>query len=539
MTSDYAGAGAAPGLHKAPDAYANPAPPLERQASQAGGMHPSFHMASHIFGDSAAIPGPYANAVSGTGSGYGLPSACARGNGNCGGYAPRADASQPAPSYAANFPSVMPAARGASDTCGAFDNSGAAPQLKVCALQRHGGAPSGGDWNGAGVPGVAQPETARVVIPLPYLHSSSKRGKTRTSDPSNSAGAGPGASDHHPQQHPQPKRVGRKPKVVSFEDIAKHFDKPIEQAVRSLGACTTVVKKVCRANGVQRWPFRKIQSVVRPILLLQARVAQGIASREEVDELQRLVSANGTEAAAQGSPSGQRRVGTGSSVPTESAGGSDSHSWSVSDEGLRGGGGGGSRSGGAGADGDGAGDDTGAVEGGSGGGRGGEAGGSERAGEASAKQRGGGEALRRSSTHRHRHAGFQLELQLPGINLAGPLNPGAPRYPPVIAPQAAQQAPIPPGMQPPPPTQAQLSQHMCAPSACSLPGPGPPSGAGPAQPACAAQAPWLGVQSLCQQPQPQSNAQQGSVTGSAGQPGWLMTGAQGLQPRNAAATPQP
>lgn len=57
-----------------------------------------------------------------------------------------------------------------------------------------------------------------------------------------------------------PRRVGRKPKSLSFQAVEQTFDMPIEAAARTLGVCTTVVKKICRANGVVRWPFRKLQS---------------------------------------------------------------------------------------------------------------------------------------------------------------------------------------------------------------------------------------------------------------------------------------
>ncbi|KAG8459933.1 hypothetical protein KFE25_010982 [Diacronema lutheri] len=66
------------------------------------------------------------------------------------------------------------------------------------------------------------------------------------------------ASPHAP--HEPARRVGRKPKSISFEAVVTTFDLPIEHAARVLGVCTTVVKKLCRANGVLRWPYRKLSS---------------------------------------------------------------------------------------------------------------------------------------------------------------------------------------------------------------------------------------------------------------------------------------
>jgi len=85
-------------------------------------------------------------------------------------------------------------------------------------------------------------------------------------------------------------RVGRKPKDVAFNVIASKFNMPIDAAARDLGVCTTVIKKVCRQNGVQRWPYRRIRSVIKPILHLQAKVTSGQATLDEIGELYRWMN---------------------------------------------------------------------------------------------------------------------------------------------------------------------------------------------------------------------------------------------------------
>jgi hypothetical protein len=57
----------------------------------------------------------------------------------------------------------------------------------------------------------------------------------------------------------KPRRV-RKGKELSFADVSRHFDLPLTQAAERLNVCVTLVKRVCRENGVSRWPFRKLQS---------------------------------------------------------------------------------------------------------------------------------------------------------------------------------------------------------------------------------------------------------------------------------------
>ncbi|KAJ7545642.1 hypothetical protein O6H91_08G004200 [Diphasiastrum complanatum] len=45
-------------------------------------------------------------------------------------------------------------------------------------------------------------------------------------------------------------------------DLAQHFHLPINAAAKELGICPTVLKKICRRNGMRRWPHRKVISGV-------------------------------------------------------------------------------------------------------------------------------------------------------------------------------------------------------------------------------------------------------------------------------------
>jgi hypothetical protein len=42
-------------------------------------------------------------------------------------------------------------------------------------------------------------------------------------------------------------------------DLAQHFHLPINAAAKELGICPTVLKKICRRNGMRRWPHRKVE----------------------------------------------------------------------------------------------------------------------------------------------------------------------------------------------------------------------------------------------------------------------------------------
>ncbi|GER57816.1 plant regulator RWP-RK family protein [Striga asiatica] len=52
---------------------------------------------------------------------------------------------------------------------------------------------------------------------------------------------------------------------LRMKDFVQYSDLPIEYAARKMNLCPTVVKKICRKNGVERWPYRKIKSLRRKL----------------------------------------------------------------------------------------------------------------------------------------------------------------------------------------------------------------------------------------------------------------------------------
>ncbi|XP_059450441.1 uncharacterized protein LOC132181298 isoform X2 [Corylus avellana] len=47
---------------------------------------------------------------------------------------------------------------------------------------------------------------------------------------------------------------------LSFDHISNYFSLPLNDAASNLGVCTSVLKKICRDNGLDRWPYRKFLS---------------------------------------------------------------------------------------------------------------------------------------------------------------------------------------------------------------------------------------------------------------------------------------
>ncbi|CAH0486718.1 unnamed protein product [Peronospora farinosa] len=57
--------------------------------------------------------------------------------------------------------------------------------------------------------------------------------------------------------------------VVHLEDLRKCFNMPIAAVAQKFGICVTLLKKICRHHGIQRWPHRQIRSLEKSIDMLR------------------------------------------------------------------------------------------------------------------------------------------------------------------------------------------------------------------------------------------------------------------------------
>ena len=58
---------------------------------------------------------------------------------------------------------------------------------------------------------------------------------------------------------------GRGTKNITLDELREYFDKPIEEAARAIGVCSTLLKKICRKHHIKRWPYRQVKSLDRII----------------------------------------------------------------------------------------------------------------------------------------------------------------------------------------------------------------------------------------------------------------------------------
>lgn len=73
---------------------------------------------------------------------------------------------------------------------------------------------------------------------------------------------------HAAAQSPAKKRVRALPnasKSITLELLRPHFEKPLAEVAAMFGICMTLMKKICRKNGVPRWPHRQIRGLRKSI----------------------------------------------------------------------------------------------------------------------------------------------------------------------------------------------------------------------------------------------------------------------------------
>ncbi|XP_049851263.1 uncharacterized protein LOC126325822 [Schistocerca gregaria] len=72
--------------------------------------------------------------------------------------------------------------------------------------------------------------------------------------------------------------------MINLETLSEYFHLPITEVARKIGVCATVLKKICRKNGIPRWPHRKIKSLDKMISTLESMHMKSPAQRERIEK---------------------------------------------------------------------------------------------------------------------------------------------------------------------------------------------------------------------------------------------------------------
>ncbi|XP_024518632.1 protein NLP1 isoform X2 [Selaginella moellendorffii] len=88
----------------------------------------------------------------------------------------------------------------------------------------------------------------------------SKPGQAKLLQSGSTDGTDQGEPSAAPAKPPKSNAAAQRERTgkLKMSDLAQHFHLPINAAAKELGICPTVLKKICRRNGMRRWPHRKV-----------------------------------------------------------------------------------------------------------------------------------------------------------------------------------------------------------------------------------------------------------------------------------------
>lgn len=77
---------------------------------------------------------------------------------------------------------------------------------------------------------------------------------------------------------------------IKFGMLQPHFERPLQEAALKFGVCTTLLKKICRKNGIANWPYRRICGLRKSIASMEKQVQyfDGDQKKSYADQLKKL-----------------------------------------------------------------------------------------------------------------------------------------------------------------------------------------------------------------------------------------------------------
>lgn len=106
------------------------------------------------------------------------------------------------------------------------------------------------------------------------------------------ASSAPSAGPAPRQQMPTPRvrPITNASRDITFNMLRPHFNRPLQEAAGHFGVCTTLLKKICRKNGIAKWPYRHICGLHKSIASLKQQVQyfDGKEKKSYAEQLRKL-----------------------------------------------------------------------------------------------------------------------------------------------------------------------------------------------------------------------------------------------------------
>ncbi|KAK1931316.1 Protein NLP2 [Phytophthora citrophthora] len=141
-------------------------------------------------------------------------------------------------------------------------------------------------------------EVAVAVTPMPLRISTRRTTTTTRWSPSMAGGRDQRVSRTASRSRtasgtsitPPTRPISNATRNINFDMLQPHFERPLQQAADSFGVCTTLLKKICRRNGISNWPYRKICGLRKSIASMtkQVNYFDGEQKRAYADQLEKL-----------------------------------------------------------------------------------------------------------------------------------------------------------------------------------------------------------------------------------------------------------
>ncbi|TYZ60525.1 hypothetical protein PybrP1_012563 [[Pythium] brassicae (nom. inval.)] len=139
----------------------------------------------------------------------------------------------------------------------------------------------------------------RQRYPPPAQHHGDPHHLHRLEDQTSANARALSPSPSPPRQHPATpppvlpshgRVIANASRNITFAMLQPHFERPLQEAALHFGVCTTLLKKICRKNGIKNWPYRRICGLHKSIASMEKQVHyfDGEQKQSYAEQLHRL-----------------------------------------------------------------------------------------------------------------------------------------------------------------------------------------------------------------------------------------------------------